>query len=458
MISGVGVRIHFLGAASTVTGSKFLVEHGSERLLVDCGLFQGLKDMRLRNWQPLPPALAHVPAIVLTHAHLDHSGALPLLVRLGFHGKVHTTPGTKDLCAILLPDSGHIQEEDAAFANRHGFSKHHPAMPLYTRLDAMASLKHLAAHPFHARFEPLPGWQLSFHPAGHILGAASVLIEVAGRRILFSGDLGRPNDPVMLPPEAPPAADTLVIESTYGNRQHPNAEPFAELGPALVRACARGATVVAPVFAVGRAQAVLHELVKLKAAGAIPRQLPVFLDSPMAVRTTQLIGAHPQGLRLDAADLQAMAHAATMVETPDQSKALARRHGPMLILAASGMATGGRVLHHLKRIAPDHRNMIILTGHQAEGTRGAKLASGAPTIRIHGEDVKVRAEVVNLESASAHADADQLLAWARRMPQAPQQTYVVHGQPESSQALRDRFEQELGWRAVVPALDSVWPS
>ena len=454
----MSVRIHFLGGAGTVTGSRFLVEHGSERLLIDCGLFQGLKDLRLRNWQPLPPALLAAQAVVLTHAHLDHSGSVPLLVRSGYRGKVHATHGTRDLCAILLPDSGHLQEEDAAYANRHGFSKHHPALPLYTRADAIASLRLIMGHAFGKRFEPIPGWQVTLQPAGHILGAASALVEVAGRRMLFSGDVGRPDDPVMLPPAAPAAAETLVIESTYGNRTHPAAPAFAELGPALVRACARGATVVAPVFAVGRAQSVLHEVLRLKAAGEIPRQLPVYLDSPMAVRTTALFGDHPNGMRLDRDELNALAHAATMVETPDQSKALAKRHGPMLILAASGMATGGRVLHHLKRCAPDHRNMIILTGHQAEGTRGARLAEGAPSIRIHGEDVRVRAEVVKLDTTSAHADSTQLLQWMRAMPEAPAQVYVVHGQPEASQALAERIGRELDWRAVVPEQGSVWPA
>lgn len=454
----MSVNITFLGGANTVTGSKFLVRHGRETLLVDCGLFQGYKQLRLRNWTPLPIAPNQIDAVILTHAHLDHSGYLPLLAREGYGGRVYATPGTRDLCAILLPDSGHIQEEDAAFANRHGFSKHTPALPLYTRKDALACQKLIKPHDFGHSFEPISGWRATFFRAGHILGAASLLLEVAGRRILFSGDLGRTDDLIMNPPERAPAADTVVIESTYGDRTHPKEDVIAELGPALQRLATRGGVAVLPVFAVGRAQEILHAITVLKARGDIPHNLPVFLDSPMAISTTHLFEHHPGEHRLDAKQVRAMTHCATMVNTPEESKALARRHGPMVILAASGMATGGRVLHHLALYAGGHRNMIVLTGFQAPGTRGATLAAGAPSVRIHGKDVSVGAEVVQLQSASAHADAPQLVEWLRSMPQSPEQIYIVHGEIGASDELRKRIEHGLGWRAMVPEHGSSWPA
>jgi len=454
----MSVNITFLGGASTVTGSKYLVRHDGKCLLLDCGLFQGYKPLRLRNWTPLPIAPGEIDAVVLTHAHLDHSGYLPLLAKEGFTGHVYATTGTRDLCRILLPDSGHIQEEDAAFANRHGFSKHAPALPLYTRQDALDCLHRIKAVKFGVTFQPIPGWRVSFSPAGHILGASSVLLEVAGRRILFSGDLGRTDDLIMNPPVDAPAAYTVLIESTYGDRTHPKEDVLAELGPALKKLAKRGGVGVIPVFAVGRAQALLHAIHLLKLRGDIPTSLPVFLDSPMAVHTTHLFEQHPQDHRLTSKDTRALTHSATMVSSTDESRALAQRHGPMLILSASGMATGGRVLHHLALYAGNRRNMIILTGFQAPGTRGATLASGAKSVRIHGHDVEVKAEVVQLQSASAHADANQLIAWLRTMPQAPDQVYVVHGELAAADELRKRIKHELGWRAMVPEHGSTWPT
>ena len=454
----MSVNIRFLGAADTVTGSKYLVEHQDTCVLIDCGLFQGYKQLRLRNRAPLGVEAGHVDAVLLTHAHIDHSGYLPLLRLNGFKGKVHATPATRDLCKLLLPDSGHLLEEDAAFANRHGFSKHDPALPLYTRQDAVNCLPMIHGEAWHRPFVPAKGFKATFTMAGHILGASSVLLEVAGRRILFSGDLGRPDDLIMLPPEDAPQADTVLIESTYGNRSHPADNVEEELADALQRLAARGGVAVLPVFAVGRAQAVLHAIGKLKQQGKIPSALPVFLDSPMAVSTTDLYQRHPHAHKLNASELEALKHVAHMVETSEASKALSRHHGPMVILSASGMATGGRVLHHLALHLPNHRNMVILTGHQAEGTRGASLRDGASTVRIHGQDVPVRAEVVHLQSASAHADKDQLLRWLKTMPQAPGQVYVVHGERDASDALRGAIEHQLGWRALVPEHGSTWPA
>ena len=446
----MSVTLTFLGGAGTVTGSKYLVRHGGRALLVDCGLFQGYKPLRLRNWQPLPVAPAAVDAVLLTHAHLDHSGYLPLLARDGFAGPVFCTAGTCDLCAILLPDSGHLQEEDANYLNRHHLSQHEPALPLYTRLDAQHSLALLRPRPVHTAFEPLPGWRATFTRAGHILGAASILLEVGGRRILFSGDLGRPDDLLMRAPEPPPAADVVLVESTYGNRTHPEGAVTDELGPALARLAGRGGVAVVPVFAVGRAQTVLHAIARLKAEGTLPPSLPVYLDSPMAVSATQLFEDHMDEHRLDRAALHAMARGTTLVHSVDESKALARLHGPRVILSASGMATGGRVLHHLALHAGDHRNMIVLTGHQAGGTRGARIAAGEKSIRIFGQEVAIRAEVVQLATASAHADGGQLIDWLRASPRAPGRVCVVHGELAAADVLRERIAHTLRWSAQVP--------
>lgn len=450
------VHIRFLGAAGTVTGSKYLVECDGSSLMVDCGLFQGYKQLRLRNRDPLPVLPNHIGAVLLTHAHLDHSGYLPLLAKEGFRGKVWTTTATRDLAQILLPDSGHIQEEDAEFANRHGFSKHAPALPLYTEEDAIHSLKLFRTVGVGQAFQPLPGWTAHFTSAGHILGAASLLLEVGGKRLLFSGDLGRPDDALMNPPDAPPAADAVVCESTYGNREHPQEDVLAELGPALKRCAARGGTAVVPVFAVGRAQALLHAIAQLKASGDLPHSLPIYLDSPMAIHSTGLFGRHIGEHRLTAEQCRTMESVAKMTRTTDESKAIATQHGPKVILSASGMATGGRVLHHLALYLGDHRNMVVLTGYQAPGTRGATLANGGTHLRLHGQDLPVRAEVVQLTAASAHADASQLIAWLKSMPAPPHRVFVTHGDPEASDQLRCRIERELHWRAMVPEHGSTW--
>jgi len=452
----MNVTIRFLGAAGTVTGSKYLVEHDGHSLLVDCGLFQGYKQLRLRNRDPLPVMPNHIGAVLLTHAHLDHSGYLPLLAKEGFHGKVWATPATSDLAQILLPDSGHIQEADADFANRHGFSKHAPALPLYTEDDARDCLKLIRTVPMGKAFEPIKGWVAHFSGAGHILGAASVLLEVGGRRILFSGDLGRPDDALMLPPDSPPHADAVVCESTYGDREHPVEDVLAELGPALKRCAARGGTTVVPAFAVGRAQALLHAIAELKARHELPRDLPIYLDSPMAIHSTGLFSRHLGEHRLSAAQCKAMESVAKMTRTADESKAIALQHGPKVIISASGMATGGRVLHHLARYLPDHRNMVLLTGYQAPGTRGATLAAGGTQLRLHGQDIAVRAEVVQLTSASAHADSNQLMTWLQALPSAPHRVFVTHGDPEAADRLRYRIEHELRWQALVPEHGSTW--
>ncbi len=443
------MRLSFLGATSTVTGSRHLIETSAGRILVDCGLFQGYKQLRLRNWAPLPVPPASIDAVVLTHAHLDHSGYLPRLVAGGFKGPVYATPGTLALCRILLPDSARLQEEDAKFANQRGFSKHKPALPLYTEADAAAALARFHPVGFGAPFEPLRGTIASFTSASHLLGAASVLIETAGRRVLFSGDLGRSDDVIMRPPAPPPACDHLVIESTYGDRLHPSIRPEDELLGALGDVIdARGVAVV-PTFAVGRAQQLLVHLDHLQRGGRLPA-VPIYLDSPMAVEATSVYARRCGEHRLDAEECERLKRIARFITTAQQSRELDAGEGPMIILAASGMATGGRVVHHLKRFAPDPRNLILLSGYQAGGTRGAALAGGAGQIRIHGAEVPVRAQVRQLHSLSAHADADGLIAWARALKRAPSQVFVTHGDAGASDALRARIEHELRWPAMVP--------
>jgi metallo-beta-lactamase family protein len=441
--------LQFLGATGTVTGSKYLLRHGREGLLVDCGLFQGYKQLRLRNWAPLPVAAASINAVVLTHAHIDHSGYLPLLVKQGFRGRVYCTQATLELCSILLPDSGHLQEEEAAYANRHAFSKHQPALPLYTRDDALACLKQLIPMEFGRSFEPMPGLHASLWPSGHMLGSAFVQLDDGQRSILFTGDIGRPQDLVLAAPVAMAGADYLVTESTYGDRLHERSDVLLQLAEVINRTVARGGAVIIPSFAVGRAQSLMYCIRLLKQRRAIAN-LPVYLNSPMAVDATTVYRRHRDEHRLNATECEAMCHAATIINTPEESIALNARHGPMVIIAASGMATGGRVVHHLKSFAPDRRNTILFTGFQAGGTRGAAMMAGAPTIRIHGQDVPVRAEVEMLANLSAHADAGEIIDWLRPFSKVPKRTFITHGEPAAADALRVRIERELHWPCRVP--------
>lgn len=444
------MKIQFLGAADTVTGSKYLVDAGSDRVLVDCGLFQGLKQLRLRNWAPLPFDPVSVSAVVLTHAHLDHSGCLPLLVKRGFRGPIYSTPATYELCKLLLPDSAHLQEEDAEYANRHGFSKHKPALPLYTQEDAQRSLRQFRTMGADRRFTVGAALLAEFAPAGHILGAAIVTLHDGSRRVVFSGDVGRPHDPVMSPPRALSEADHLIVESTYGDRLHPNVDPCEELESVVTRTIRRGGAVIVPSFAVGRAQLLLYYIYQLKQRGRIPPDLPVFLNSPMAIDVTELYLRFRAEHRLGEAECRAVCRTARYVNTVEESKELNRARHPMIIIAGSGMATGGRVIHHLKAFAPDARNTILLVGYQAAGTRGAALLAGAQEIRIHGEDVPVRAEVAALSSMSAHADRAELLDWLGHLHVPPRCTFITHGEPVAQDALRQQIERRLNWRTHIP--------
>jgi metallo-beta-lactamase family protein len=380
------MNITFLGAAGTVTGSRYLLQVAGRQVLIDCGLFQGYKQLRLKNWSPPPFDPKSIDAVVLTHAHIDHSGYIPLLVKRGFRRKVHCTPATFALCRIMLPDSGFLQEEEAKFANRHGFSKHAPALPLYTKEDAEASLDRFETRRVEEAFDVAPGVSATFHRAGHLLGAASVQIRAGDDTILFSGDLGRANDPLLKPPSPPPASDYLVVESTYGDRRHPPDEIEAELGAIIRAASARGATIVMPAFAVGRAQLLLLLLARLKAKGAIP-DLPVYLDSPMAIDATELYRVFTAEHRLSWSETAAMGRVATLVHTVEQSKALAHRTGPQIIVAASGMATGGRVVHHLKTRSDESDSAGRLSGrrHARSGARRRRPLNPHPRSGCGGE-------------------------------------------------------------------------
>ena len=445
----MALQIEFLGATGTVTGSKYLVRHERFRVLVDCGLFQGWKQLRLRNWSNLPVRADEIDAIVLTHAHIDHSGYLPLLARQGFRGPVYCSPATRDLCRIMLPDSGGLQEEEADYLNRHHLSKHAPALPLYTKQDAVRSLKQLKTVAWDREWEVVPGLRAKLAPVGHMPGASMARLDDGRRSVLFSGDVGRPNDPVLRAPAPPPAADYLVVESTYGNRLHEASDVLQQLAAVINRTTARGGAVVIPAFAVGRAQTLMHCIRVLKTRGAI-HHVPVYLNSPMAADALQVYQRHGKELRLSADECEAMAAAAEIVRTPDESRELNARKGPMIIIAGSGMATGGRVVHHLKSLAPHRRNTILLAGFQAGGTRGASLVAGAKSIRIHGEDVPVRAEVAQLDSLSAHADAAEIEAWLRGMPHPPRMTFITHGEPDAADAMRQRLERNMGWQTCVP--------
>jgi metallo-beta-lactamase family protein len=445
------MKLTFLGGAATVTGSKFLLESAGERILVDCGLFQGYKHLRKKNREPLAVDPASIDTVILTHAHLDHSGWLPILVRDGFRGHILTTAGTRDLCSILLPDSGRIQEEDARLANRKGFSRHTPALPLYTEADAHRALEAFRAVPRESWMSIGKEWKYRLHRAGHIVGASIVEVRSGNSSVLFSGDLGREEDLLMKPPARGFDPGAVVVESTYGNRTHVEEDPLDGLASAIAHAAARRGSVLIPAFAVGRAQALLLAVSRLRKSGRIP-DVPVFLDSPMARDVLEIYRRHRGELRLDAGEITAMCGEATIINDPAESKALAREEGPLVIISASGMATGGRVLHHLKRMAPEDRNVILFSGYQAGGTRGADLVGGARSVKIHGAWVPVAAEVRVLDSLSAHADAGETLSWLGSFTSVPARTFIVHGEPDAADSLRRKIQDELGWQAEVPEL------
>lgn len=446
----MSVRLSFLGGAGTVTGSKYLVEDGRQRLLVDCGLFQGFKKLRERNWDEFPIDPQSIDAILLTHAHLDHSGYLPRLIKQGFRRKAHCSGATLEYCKILLPDSGYLQEKDAEYANRHKTSRHKPALPLYTADEAERSLEFLSPLEFDRRHEVGANASAIFRRAGHILGAATIQLDWAGRTIVFSGDLGRYDDPIMRDPAVVDHADYLLVESTYGNRLHEKGDPAKLLDEIVSRTTGRGGTVVIPAFAVGRTQSILFHLHQLKLRGRLAN-VPVFVDSPMAVNASDMFCAHLDDHKLTAQQCADFCGIAKYVRDVEQSKALNQDRTPKIIISASGMATGGRVLHHIKHLAPDTRNTILFAGFQAAGSRGAQMIAGLKNVKIHGQFVPVRAEVRSLDMLSAHADADEIIRWLRGFSKAPKTTFITHGEPMASEALRIRIQRELGWPCVVAA-------
>ncbi|MCA9271213.1 MAG: MBL fold metallo-hydrolase, partial [Planctomycetales bacterium] len=435
-------QITFHGAAETVTGSKYLLEAGDARVLIDCGMFQGLKRLRELNWNKLPFDPASVDALVLTHAHIDHSGYLPRFVRRGYNGPVYSTEATKELCGLLLPDSAYNQERDADYANRKGFSKHQPALPLYTVDDAQEALKLFqvrARGAWHEAKDPI--W-FRYHDAGHLLGSAMIEVEIRDRtpplRILFSGDVGRYDGPLYHDPAPPPACDVLICESTYGNRDHPQESVLDSLRQAVNASVRRGGVMLMASFAVGRAQQLIYLLQVLMHKRQIPT-LPIFLDSPMAVDATHIYREHREDHDLSEGKLAGRDNVldgpyVKLVKTVDQSKALNRVAGPAVIISSSGMMTGGRILHHLKQRLPDPRNTILIGGYQAIGTRGRAMEDGSPTVRIHGVDVPVRAATERLSTLSGHAGRSELLRWLSPLA-APRQTFITHGEIDSATAL-----------------------
>ncbi|MCC9711888.1 MBL fold metallo-hydrolase [Streptomyces sp. MNU76] len=447
----------FVGGVGTVTGSKFLVESDHARVLIDCGLFQGLADLRRRNWRGLPCDAEDIEAVVVTHAHLDHCGYLPRLVRHGFRGRIVTTEFTARLMEIVLRDSAKLQMETAQHANEHGWSKHRPARPLYDDSDVDRTLKLLDPVPTCTPTDVAPGTRLTLHPAGHILGSAWARLTLEdGHTLAVSGDLGRPGHPLLLPPEPFSGADVLLMESTYGKRPHEEDTARDHFASVLTRTLARGGTVVIPAFALDRTEVVLHELAELRREGRLPADVPVYVDSPMALAA---LDVYRDAVLTRAAELRPeVTEAGTAAFSPEpflaarsiqDSVDISRAGGPAVIVSASGMATGGRVLHHLRRLLPDPRNAVVVVGFAAQGTRARDLVDGAKALKMFGEYVPVRATVADVPHFSAHADAAQIIDWLRGA-EAPQTTYLVHGEPDAAEALRDRIDRTLGWTAVVP--------
>ena len=443
----------FLGAAGTVTGSKHLLDLGDHRVLIDCGLFQGLKELRLRNWAALPIDPKRIDAVILTHAHLDHCGYLPRLVGGGFRGRIFCTPGTRDLCTLVLPDSAHIQEEDARHANRHGYSKHSPALPLYTELDAARTLTLLQPVGYDRPVPVVPGLDVEFINAGHLLGSAYARVRLGDKTILFGGDLGRYGRPILPDPSPIDEADVLLVESTYGDRLHDKDDDGARLAAIVNDSVARGGKLIIPSFAIGRVEEVIYWLKHLEQTKRIP-VLPVYIDSPMAAGAlqfyTQRLNELDPDMKPAERDLCAFCTARmTIIATPQESAALTASREPAIVIAASGMATGGRVLHHLMAGLPDPKNTVLFVGYQAAGTRGRILADGAKQVKLLGQIVPVHARVERLDSMSAHADAAEIMRWLSNFKRPPAMTYLVHGEPVALAALAARIQRELAWPTHV---------
>lgn len=442
------MQLRFLGAAGTVTGSKYLLNINNKTILVDSGLYQGVKNYRERNWAKLPIDESQIDAIVLTHAHIDHSGYLPVLYRNGYRGAIFCSHGTFKLCEILLPDAGYLQEEDAKYANDNRFSKHHPAEPLYTVDDAKACLNLFTPVDFHQHTEIADGVFLTLRHAGHILGASTVELGNQQDNIIFSGDLGRHDDIIMRAPEPIPACNTLVVESTYGDRRHHPIDSLEFLANAINATLKRGGIFLMPAFAVGRAQLMLHLIQELKQAALIPN-IPVYLNSPMAIKATSVYNHFNKEHKLTPEQCKAIDDGTEYVKTMEQSTLLISKVMPAIIISASGMATGGRVLHHLKNLLPNDKNTIAFLGFQAAGTRGEALVNGATRIKLHGEYVPVKAEILALDNFSAHGDYQDIIDWLKQAEQLPKKIFITHGEPTASDAMRCHLKEQLGIDACV---------
>jgi metallo-beta-lactamase family protein len=463
MASSATPTLQFLGAAGGVTGSKYLYAGHSGLVLIDCGLFQGLKELRLKNWLPLPIDLSQLRAVVLTHAHIDHSGYLPRLVAKGYRGPVFATPGTCDLLQVMLPDAAHLQEEEARYANKKGFSKHAPALPLYTVEDAERALRLLRPTMNGEGIEVASGVFAEFGRVGHILGAGSVRLSFKANRekrtLLDSGDLGRYDRPILKDPEPAKPADWLLVESTYGNRLH-SRDSQHELGNIIKEIVDRRGCLIIPAFAVGRTQELLYTIRQLEDNGTIPA-IPVHVDSPMGIEATEIYCRHTNEHDFEMAALRDQERSPissrnmTVHRTPEESKAINNLNGPLVIISASGMATGGRVLHHLKERLPEAHNRVLLSGYQAEGTRGRALQDGAKQIKMLGQVVPVRAQIKTIDGFSAHADQAEILRWLRTFKKPPRRTYIVHGEPSASSALAAVIGKQLKWPVAVARLNQI---
>ncbi|HEU5194709.1 MAG TPA: MBL fold metallo-hydrolase [Methylomirabilota bacterium] len=450
----MSASLTFLGAAGTVTGAKFLLEAEGARVLLECGMFQGLRELRARNWAPPPVGPRRLAAVLLSHAHIDHSGYLPRLARDGFAGPIYCSPGTADLLRIMLPDAARLQEEEAEFRNRERATRHQPALPLFTEADASRALALVKPVAFGQTLAPAPGVTAAFHPSGHILGASIVDVRAGGRQLVYSGDLGRYDVPVMRDPAPVDSSDTLLVESTYGNRRHPPGDGTPVIVQAVQRAASQRGVLLVPAFAVGRTQDLLYLLRELQSAGRIP-DVPVYLDSPMGTQATAIYARHAEehddaARRVTAAGAEPFVPRSFHVaRTTDDSKRLNALDGPAVVIAGSGMATGGRILHHLRRRLPEARTTVLFVGYQAAGTRGRALREGAERVRIFGVDVPVRATILATDALSAHADQGELLRWLGGFRRAPAMTFCVHGEPQAAAALRDAIRTQLGWPCEV---------